>query len=89
VPTVAESGYKDYEADFWLGVIAPAKTPKEITSQLAAWVTAAAQAPEVRPKLVAQGLYPRVMSGADFTAFLRLQYDDFGSIIRELNIKEE
>jgi hypothetical protein len=29
------------------------------------------------------------MSGADFTAFLRLQYDDFGSIIRELNIKEE
>ena len=28
VPTVAESGYKDYEADFWLGVIAPAKTPR-------------------------------------------------------------
>ena len=89
VPTVAESGYKDYEADFWLGVIAPAKTPKETTSQLAAWFTAAAQAPEVRPKLVAQGLYPRVACGADFTAFLRLQYDDFGRIIRELNIRAQ
>ena len=86
VPTVAESGYKDYEADFWLGVIAPAKTPKGITSQLAAWFTAAAQAPEVKPKLVVQGLYPRVMCGADFTAFLRLQHDDFDGIIRELNI---
>ena len=89
VPTVAESGYKDYEADFWVGVIAPGKTPKETTSQLAAWFTAAAQAPEVRPKLVAQGLYPRVTCGADFSAFLRLQYDDFGRIIRELNIRAE
>jgi hypothetical protein len=29
VPTVAESGYKDYEMDYWLGILAPAKTPKE------------------------------------------------------------
>jgi tripartite-type tricarboxylate transporter receptor subunit TctC len=89
VPTVAESGYKDYEADFWLGLIAPAETPNETISQLAAWFTVAAQAPEVRPKLVSQGLYPRVACGADFAAFLRLQYDDFGRIIRELDIKAE
>jgi tripartite-type tricarboxylate transporter receptor subunit TctC len=50
VPTVAESGYKDYQVDFWLGVIAPTKTPKETISQFAAWFTAAAQAPEVKPK---------------------------------------
>jgi tripartite-type tricarboxylate transporter receptor subunit TctC len=89
VPTVAESGYKDYQADFWLGVIAPAKTPKETISQLAAWFTAAAQAPEVKPKLLAQGLYPAVTCRADFTSFLRIQYDDVGRIIRELNIKTE
>ena len=89
VPTVAESGYKDYQADFWLGVIAPAKTPKETVSQLAAWFTAAAQAPEVNLKLVAQGLYPTVTCGADFTAFLRTKYDDFGRIIRKLDIKTE
>jgi tripartite-type tricarboxylate transporter receptor subunit TctC len=35
VPTVAESGYKDYEVDQWLGLAAPAKTPKETVSQLA------------------------------------------------------
>ena len=89
MPTVAESGYKDYEADFWLGVIAPAKTPKETPSELAAWFTAAAQTPEVRAKLVAQGLYPRVTCGADFTAFLRNQYDDFSRVIHGANIKAE
>jgi tripartite-type tricarboxylate transporter receptor subunit TctC len=48
VPTVAESGYKDYEADLWNGVFAPAKTPKETVSQLAGWMTAALQVPEVK-----------------------------------------
>jgi tripartite-type tricarboxylate transporter receptor subunit TctC len=89
VPTIAESGYKDYQLDFWLGLIAPAKTSKETTSQLAGWFTAAVQAPEVKAKLVAQGMYPAVTCGADFTAFLRIQYDDFGRAIREANIKVE
>jgi tripartite-type tricarboxylate transporter receptor subunit TctC len=47
------------------------------------------QAPEVRPKLVAQGLYPVEIRGVDFAALLRKQYDDFGRVIREANIKAE
>jgi tripartite-type tricarboxylate transporter receptor subunit TctC len=35
VPTVAESGSENYEVDFWIGMVAPAKTPKETVSQLA------------------------------------------------------
>ena len=58
MPTVAESGYKDYEMDEWNGVLAPARTPKSVVSQLADRFTAALQAPEVKRKLVAQGLYP-------------------------------
>ena len=89
VPTVAESGYKDYEMDEWNGVLAPARTPKNAVSQLADRFTAALQAPEIKRKLVAQGLYPVGMCGADFGALLRKQYDDFGRIIREANIKAE
>ena len=74
--------------DYWFGAGAP-KTPKEIISRLADWFTAAMQAPEVRPKLIAQGLYPVGMCGADFAALLRKQYDDFGRVIREANIKAE
>jgi tripartite-type tricarboxylate transporter receptor subunit TctC len=89
VPTVAESGYDDYDVDYWLGLFAPAKTPKQTISQLADWFSAAMRAPEVRPKLVAQGLYPGEMRGADFAALLRKQYDDFGRAVREANLKAE
>ena len=89
VPTVAESGYNNYEVDYWLGLLAPAMTPKGTISRLAAWFTAALQALDVKRKLVAQGLYPVGMCGADFDALLHKQYDDFGRVIREANIKAE
>jgi tripartite-type tricarboxylate transporter receptor subunit TctC len=89
VPTVAESGYKDYELDYWLGMLAPAMTPKEKISQLAGWFTAALHAPEFRAKLAPLGLFPVGICGAEFAALLRKQYDDFGRVIREANIKAE
>jgi tripartite-type tricarboxylate transporter receptor subunit TctC len=89
VPTIAESGYKDYEAEAWVGLVAPAKTPKETVSQLAGWFTAALQVPEFKAKLAMQGLYPVGMCGEDFGAFIRKQYDDYGRAIREANIKAE
>ena len=69
VPTMAKSGYKDYEASLWFGLFAPAKTPQAIVSQLADWLRAALLVPEVKAKLVEQGLYPVGMCGADFGAF--------------------
>ena len=89
VPTVAEAGYKDSESDLWFGLAAPAKTPKQTISELADWFTAAMQAPDVKAKLAIQGLYPVGMCGMDFARYLRKQYDDFGRIIREANIKAD
>jgi len=89
VPTVAESGYKDYEMDYWYGVLASARTPKNAISQLADLFVAALKAPEVKGKLVAQALYPVGICGADFAALLRKQYDGYGRAIRETNIKAE
>jgi len=89
VPTIPESGYQDYEADTWFGVVAPAKTPPETISKLAGWFNSALQAREIKPKLIAQGHFPVGMCGADFAAHLRKQYDDYGRTIREANIKAE
>jgi tripartite-type tricarboxylate transporter receptor subunit TctC len=89
VPTVAETGYKDYEAEVWFGVMAPAKTPKETVTQLASWFTAAAEAPEVKPKLLNLGLYPVGICGAEFAAYMRDQSEKYGRIIRDANIKGE
>ena len=88
-PTVAEFGYKNYEVDFWTGVLAPAKTPKETVSQLAGWFATAMQAPEVKSKLAVQGLFPVGLCGMDFAVLLHKQYEEFGRVIRETNIKVE
>jgi tripartite-type tricarboxylate transporter receptor subunit TctC len=89
VPTVAESGFKDFEADIWFGVVAPAKTPNETIAQLAGWFIAAIEVPEIKAKLATQGLFPVGTCGAAFGAFTRKQYDDYGRAIREANIKAQ
>jgi tripartite-type tricarboxylate transporter receptor subunit TctC len=89
VPTIAEASYRDAETEAWYGLTAPAKTPRETVSQLARWFTTAMQTPEVKSKLVDQGFLPVGICGADFGAFIRKQYDDYGRAIREANIKAE
>ncbi|HEY6259556.1 MAG TPA: tripartite tricarboxylate transporter substrate binding protein [Xanthobacteraceae bacterium] len=89
LPTVAESGFDGYEADLWYGVVAPAKTPKEVITRLAGWFAGALAAPDLREKLVAQGIYPAAMCDADFRALIHKQFDEYGNVIREANIKAE
>jgi len=89
VPTIAESGFKDFEADIWFGLVAPAKTPSGALSQLADWFTTALKDPEVTPKLATQGLFPVGICGAAHAAFTQKQYDDYGRAIREANIKAQ
>src|SRR5262249_51988979 len=58
IPGIAASGLRGDDMDIWFGVVAPAKTPPDAASQLAAWFAAALQVPRVRTQLAAQGLYP-------------------------------
>lgn len=87
VPTIAESGHAGYEAAVRLWLLAPAATPKQTVSQLAGLFTAAMNAPEVKSTLVAEQLDPVGMCGADAAAFLRKQYEEFGRVVRDANIK--
>ena len=89
VPTVAESGYKDVDADTWFGLFAPARTPKERLAQLANWFRTAVQSPEIQPRLDVLGHDPVGMCGADFVAFIRKKYEEYGRAVRQLNIKVE
>jgi tripartite-type tricarboxylate transporter receptor subunit TctC len=55
LPTVAEAGYRDFEADQWYGVVAPAGTPREIVARLNAQINLALNAPELKARLVSEG----------------------------------
>jgi tripartite-type tricarboxylate transporter receptor subunit TctC len=88
VPTVDELGYKGYNVEVWFGVLAPAKTPKSLTTQLASWFQAALKAPELTARLLKLGLYPVGTCLDDFAAHIRIQYEEYGRVIRESGIKE-
>ena len=87
VPTIAESGYKDFVAEVWFGLVAPAKTPQPIITQYIEWFGQAIEAPEVKAKLVASALYPNRRCGADFAAHIQRQVDEFTRVITELKLK--
>jgi tripartite-type tricarboxylate transporter receptor subunit TctC len=89
VPTLAETGVVKYEAEIFYGIVAPAKTPADMIAQLSGWFSAALKAPEVKPKLAQQGLFPVGTCGADFGAYMRKLVDEYGRVIREAGIKAE
>jgi tripartite-type tricarboxylate transporter receptor subunit TctC len=89
VPTVAESGYKDYNVEVWFGVAAPAKTPKDTAAQLAGWFQAALKSPDVTERMQKIGLYPVGSCLDDFASHIRNQYEEYGRIIREAKISAD
>jgi tripartite-type tricarboxylate transporter receptor subunit TctC len=89
VPTVAELGFEDFEAEVWNGIVAPANTPLNRISQLISWFTAALAMPDVRLKLAVQGITPTTICGVEFGAYLSRQRAEYARVISEANIKSE
>jgi tripartite-type tricarboxylate transporter receptor subunit TctC len=89
LPTVAELGYPGYDVEVWLGTVVPAGTPTEAIAQLQTWFTDAMKVPAVRDKLIALGLYPAGICGADFAALIRRKNDEYARIMQEAGIKGE
>jgi tripartite-type tricarboxylate transporter receptor subunit TctC len=74
VPTVAESGVPGFEAAGWMGILAPAGTPKPIVDKLNKEIVAALQSKEIKDLLTAQGFDLVANSPAEFSAFLAKDY---------------
>lgn len=89
VPTVAEFGFRNYEMELWYGFFAPARTPPPAIARLADWFVKADQSPDTVSRLAALGMQASRVCGADFAAYLHRQYDDYGRIIADANIKAE
>ena len=66
LPTVAEAGYKDFEADQWYGVVAPAGTPPDIVAKLNAQINAALNSPELKTRLRNEGAIARPGTPQEF-----------------------
>jgi tripartite-type tricarboxylate transporter receptor subunit TctC len=88
VPTLAEVGFPDTQADNWYGLLAPARTPAPVLARLHAAATGAINDPTVKEKLVQVGAIPAASSPQEFGQLLRSELERWGRIVREKGIKE-
>jgi tripartite-type tricarboxylate transporter receptor subunit TctC len=89
VPTLAEAGYKGVEAEFYVGVAAPAKTPATKISKLTHWFRTALQTPKLKAKFAALGFFSGGQCGADFAAILHTDYEKYGRVVQEAHLQRK
>jgi len=83
VPTIAEAGVPGFEARVWIGMLAPAGTPREIILRLNSDIATLMRAEEVRKLLAPTGMEPDPDTPEQFGAFLKADYDKWGKVVKE------
>ncbi len=86
IPTIAESGLKDFDSGSWLGLFAPAGTPPEIINKIAADVKAVLDDDATRQVLIQQGANPKSSTPAQLAALMEADRKRYAKIIAEKNI---
>jgi tripartite-type tricarboxylate transporter receptor subunit TctC len=89
VPTIAEAGVPKFETSIWLGLMAPAGTPKEIVDALNKAVVKIQQNPEVLAIWSKQGATPLIMNPAAFTNYLNADIQKWANIVKTAGIKAQ
>ncbi len=89
VPTVAEQGFKDFEAGGWLGILVPNGTPPAIIARLNAEIGKVMQLPEVKAKLIAQGVEAKTSTPEQFAAMMKSDTTKWHKIVKDAGIKPE
>jgi len=89
VPTVAESGYPDFDVSVWLGLFVSSKTPPAVVQALNVAVNKALADPALREKLARQGGAASGGSTRQFDAFVRAETARWAQVIRDGNIKAD
>jgi tripartite-type tricarboxylate transporter receptor subunit TctC len=87
LPTIAESGFPGYDAYPWFGVLAPAGTPREIVSRLAAEITAAVPVAEITERIRAFSLEPTPLGPEGLAQLMKSDYDKWSGVVRDAKIK--
>ena len=82
IPTVAEAGVPGYEATIWLGIMAPAGTPKTVADRLNAEITKTVERPEVRKAWQEQGAVPMTMTAPQFERYLNDDIAKWAKIVK-------
>lgn len=89
VPTLAEAGLPGFDTTTWYAVYVTAGTPPDVVAKLQAELIRIVALPDVQAKLRGLGGEPGTMTVEQFTRFNAQEYERFGRLIREANIKPD
>jgi tripartite-type tricarboxylate transporter receptor subunit TctC len=89
LPTVAEAGVPGYESGIWLGLMAPARTPRPVLEKLNAEVNKIINSPEVKEAWAKQGAFPMGMSIDGFEKFLREEVVKWAKAVKASGAKAD
>jgi tripartite-type tricarboxylate transporter receptor subunit TctC len=88
VPTAGEAGVAGYEATIWLGVMAPAGTPRPIIDKLNAAIAGVTARPDVVKLWTEQGATPMAMSPEQFDKFLRADITKWAEVVKTFHAQQ-
>ncbi len=89
VPTMAEAGLKDQEADTLQGMLVPAGTPQPVIDLLHREIVKIVQMPDVKERFAALGFDPIANTPAEFAAQMRAEITKWGRVIKDAGIRAE
>ncbi len=89
VPTYAEAGYPGIRGDSWIGLFAPAGTPRPILMKLHGEIQKIMALPDVRQKILAQALDPVLAGPDEFDRIVREELRDFAALAKAVGLKME
>jgi tripartite-type tricarboxylate transporter receptor subunit TctC len=82
VPTCIESGLPGFVFDFWIGMLAPSKTPKPVLAKLNGEIARILALPEVKERMTTLGAEPMPMSPDQFDAYIKDEFNTLGAVMR-------
>jgi tripartite-type tricarboxylate transporter receptor subunit TctC len=89
LPTVAESGVPGFQATAWIGLAAPAGTPRALVERINREVIAVVNEPETRQQFLGRGLEPAAGTPADYAQHIRAEIERWSKVIKEAGIKAQ
>ncbi len=89
IPTVAEAGYPGFEALNWYAFVAPGKTPKPMLDRWNTEIVKVLNDPGVKEALNKHGLTPQPTTRAEFAAFMKKEYEQWGKLVKERKLSAE
>ncbi|SNS11688.1 Tripartite-type tricarboxylate transporter, receptor component TctC [Noviherbaspirillum humi] len=87
VPTTVEAGVPNSDFNFWVGMLAPAKTPPEVVQRLNSEVQKILRMPDIKTRFSTLGAEPQPMDSAQFNTFIKSEVTSLGNLVKNAGIK--